>query len=169
MRKSSFLIDFTAINAPTSGRYQWRHRRTTTSRPIKMLPALCHKYRIWNEFSFPTVFMKRVVCFISPSLWRGDIKHTTSFINTVWNENSFQILFITWQFRKISIFHEKSMYFEKIPRENRPETSCFTRRHNAPSYDVTGKEARNCSKKCYVTCVILENLWNGFMKGKIMW
>ena len=29
--------------------------------------------------------MKRVVCFISPSLWRGDIKHTTSFIN---NDNS---------------------------------------------------------------------------------
>ena len=50
------------------------------------------------------------------------------------------------------------MYFEKIPRENRPEASCFTRRHNAPSYDVTGKGAQNCSKKCYVTCVILENL-----------
>ena len=48
------------------------------------------------------------------------------------------------------------MYFEKIPRENRPEASCFTRRHNAPSYDVTGKGARNCSKKCNVTCVILE-------------
>ena len=52
----------------------------------------------------------------------------------------------------------KSMYFEKIPRENRPEASCFTRRHNTPSYDVTGKGARNCSKKCYVTRVILENL-----------
>ena len=26
----------------------------------------------------------------------------------------------------------------------------------APSYDVTGKGARNCSKKCNVTCVILE-------------
>ena len=38
--------------------------------------------RIWNEFSFHTVFMKL-----------GDIKHTTSFINTVWNENSFQILY----------------------------------------------------------------------------
>ena len=57
------------------------------------------------------------------------------------------------------------MYFEKIPHENRPEASCFTWRHNAPCYDVTGKGARNCSKKCYVTCVILENLWNGFMKG----
>ena len=59
---------------------------------------------------------------------------------------------------KISIFHEKRMYFEKIPRENRPEASCFMRRHNAPSYDVTDKGARNCSKNCYVTCVILENL-----------
>ena len=60
---------------------------------------------------------------------------------------------------KVNIGSEmKSMYFEIIPRENRPEASCFTRRHNAPSYDVTGKGARNCSKKCYVTCVILENL-----------
>ena len=50
------------------------------------------------------------------------------------------------------------MYFEKLPRENRPEASCFTRRHNAPSYDVTGKEAPNWCKKCYVTCVLLENL-----------
>ena len=48
---------------------------------------------------------------------------------------------------------KKSMYFEKIPRENRPEASHFTRRHNAPSYYVTGKGARNGSKKCYVTCV----------------
>ena len=38
---------------------------------------------------------------------------------------------------KISIFHEKSMYFEKIPRENRPEASCFTGRHNASSYGFT--------------------------------
>ena len=50
------------------------------------------------------------------------------------------------------------MYFEKIPRENRPAASGFTRRDKAPSYDVTGKGARNCSKKCYATCVILENL-----------
>ena len=71
--------------------------------------------------------------------------------------------------KNINIFHEKSIYFEKITRENRPEASCFTRRRNAPSYDVTGKGAQNCSKKCYVTCVILENLWNGFMKGEIMW
>ena len=46
------------------------------------------------------------------------------------------------------------MYFEKIPRENHPEASCFTRRHNVPSYDVTGKGAQNYSKKCYVMCHI---------------
>ena len=49
---------------------------------------LMDRYRIWNEFSFHTVFMKRVVCFITPSLWWGDIEHTKSFINTVSNENS---------------------------------------------------------------------------------
>ena len=49
------------------------------------------------------------------------------------------------------------MHFYKIPSETRPEASCFTRRHNAPSYDVTGKGARNCNKKFYVTCVI--NYW----------
>ena len=48
------------------------------------------------------------------------------------------------------------MYFEKIPHENHPKGSCSMRRHNAHSYDIKG--AGNCSKKCYVTCVILENL-----------
>ena len=46
------------------------------------------------------------------------------------------------------------MYFEKIPRENRPEVSCFAGRHNDPSYNVTAKETRNWCKKCYVTCLI---------------
>ena len=36
---SSFITNFTAENAPTSGRYLWRHRRTATSKPIKMLPS----------------------------------------------------------------------------------------------------------------------------------
>ena len=49
--------------------------------------------RIWNEFSFHTVFMKLVVCFISPCQRLGDIKNTTRFINIVWNEISFQILY----------------------------------------------------------------------------
>ena len=38
------------------------------------------------------------------------------------------------------------MYIEKIPRENHHEASCFAL-HNAPSYYVTGKEARNWYKK----------------------
>ena len=49
--------------------------------------------RFWNEFSFHTVFMK-IVCFISPRQRLSDIKHTTHFINYVWNENSFQIPYI---------------------------------------------------------------------------
>ena len=38
------------------------------------------------------------------------------------------------------LFLKKCMYFEKILRENRPEASYFTRRHNVHSYDVIGKE-----------------------------
>ena len=63
----------------------------------------------------------------------------------------------------------KHKYYEKITHENRTEALCFMRRHNADSYDITGKEARNWYKKCYVMCVLLENLWNGFMTGRIMW
>ena len=37
---------------------------------------------------------------------------------------------------------KKSMYFEKISRENYPEALCCMRHQNAPSYDVTGKEAQ---------------------------
>ena len=60
---------------------------------------------------------------------------------------------------------QKTVYFEKIPCENHPETSCFTRRYNDPTYNVTGKEARNWCKKCYVKCVLLEDLWISL----IMW
>ena len=59
---------------------------------------------------------------------------------------------------KYQYFMKKGMHFAKIPHENRPEASCFMRRHSAPSYDVTGKEALKWCKKCYVTCVLLENL-----------
>ena len=80
--------------------------------------------------------MKRVV-FFQASLWPYEMKiHFRFFLS---HDNS-----------------EKYQYFMKkvcILRKFR-----FMRRHNAPSYDVTGKGARNCSKKCYVTCVILENL-----------
>ena len=97
--------------------------------------------------------MKRVMCFIPPSL----------------DEILFRFLLLHDNSEKYQYLMKKSMCFEKIARENRPEASCFTRRQNAPSYDITDKEARNWCKNCYVTCVLLDNLWNGFMKGKVMW
>ena len=53
---------------------------------------------------------------------------------------------------------QKVCILRKFRAKIAPEASCFTLRDNAPSYDVTGKEARNWCKKCYVTCVLLENL-----------
>ena len=70
----------------------------------------------------------------------------------------------------IDISWKKSMFLEDSPRKSPwSVVSCFTRRHNAPSNDVTGKEAQNWCKKCYVTCVLLQNLLNGFVKGRVMW
>ena len=75
--------------------------------------------RIWNEFSFHTVFMKRVVCFISPRQRLGNIKHTTRFMNTVWNENSFQNLYF---------WHSAGKHFDR-PRSRRSSmTSLVTSR-----------------------------------------
>ena len=129
------------------------------------MTSKCHKYRIWNEFSLHTVFMKRVVCFISQSLWREDIKHT-SFINTVWHEKFTSDSFYHMINMKYINISRKSMCFEKIPHENCPEVSCFRRCHNTSSYDVICIKARNWCKKYYVTCVLLENfyemaLWKG--------
>ena len=70
----------------------------TAFSPEKVLLLYWGKFRhIGSEMNFHFIrYLWNELCvFISPSLWRGDIKHTTSFINTVWNENSFQILFIT--------------------------------------------------------------------------
>ena len=44
----SFITNFTAENAPTSGRYLWRHWRTATSKPIKMLPSAMSYYTIMD-------------------------------------------------------------------------------------------------------------------------
>ena len=46
------------------------------------------------NFQFIRYLWKLVAYFTSPRQRLGDIKHTTRFINTVWNENSFQILYI---------------------------------------------------------------------------
>ena len=66
--------------------------------------------RIWNKFSFHTVFMKLVVCLISPRHRLGDIKNTSRFINTVWNENSFQILYISWNIIFIRVYNLRLPY-----------------------------------------------------------
>ena len=77
------------VGTPSANIPELAFSRAEHSRPYSdVAKYIFDIYRIWNEFSFHTVFMKRVVRFISPSLWRGDIKRTTSFINTVWNENS---------------------------------------------------------------------------------
>ena len=97
-----------------------------------------HIYRIWNEFSFHTVFMKRVRVFITPSLWRGYIKHATSFINTVWNENSFQILFITCLTRKK---HNYRVFLPILLRK--------TRQRRCVTYDVIDELRRISLSKSY--------------------
>ena len=76
---------------------------------------------------------------------------------------------------KYKYFIKNFMYFEKIPREKHPEASCFTRRHNAPSYDVIGKEAPKLVQKvlCNVCLIgkfmkwlyeranhVIEKIWN---------
>ena len=72
---------------------------------------------LWNEFCV----------FISPSLWRGDIKHTTSFINTVWNENSLHILFITCLTRKN--VRKTGVFFYQFYCENAPTSGRYLWRH----------------------------------------
>ena len=44
---------------------------------------------------------------------------------------------------KVLIFYEESEYYEKITRRNSSEFMWFIRCHNAPVYDITGKEVRN--------------------------
>ena len=55
---------------------------------------------------------------------------------------------------KISIFHDKNVYFEKNPCENRPERLWFMGHHNAPVNDATywlKKKSPDWCKKCYAT------------------
>ena len=90
--------------------------------------------------------MKRVVCLISPSLWRGDIKHATNFINTVWNENPFQILLITWQNRKNG--RKMQIYWVFLPILLRK-----TRQRRDVTYGVIDELRRfSLSKSCPALC-----------------
>ena len=85
---------------------------------------------LWNEFCV----------FISPSLWRRDIKHTTSVINTVWNQNLLQILFITCLTRK---------NVRKTGGGGLPILLRKTRQRRDVSYDVIDELRRFSLSKCF--------------------
>ena len=94
------------------------------------------------NFHFIRYLWNELCVFISPSLWRGDIKHTTSFINTVWNENSFQILFITCLTRK-------NVRKLQIYRVFLPILLRKTRQRRAVTYDVIDELRRLSLSKSY--------------------
>ena len=118
---------------------------------------------IGSEMNFHfilTLLLWTSCVFYIPSLWQGDIKHKMSFkYRMKWKiiSGSFYHM-ILW---KISIFHEKVCILRKFHAKITLKCLYFTQLHNAPSYDVTGKETQNWCKKCYVACVLLENLWKG--------
>ena len=59
----------------------------------------------------------------------------------------------------------KSQHFEKIPRENRPEASCFTQRRYDPSYDVICKEAGNGVKSVMLRLFYQKIYETALLKG----
>ena len=98
------------------------------------------------DFHFIRYLWNELCVFISPSLWRGDIKHTTSFINTLWNENSFQILFIT-------CFTSKNVRKLQIYRVFLPILLRKTRQRRGVVYDVIDELRRlGLSKSCSALC-----------------
>ena len=105
----------------------------------KYLPR---KYRIWNEFSFHTVFMKRVVCFYIPEpLARGYKTH-----------NEFHKYRMKWKFISDSIYHMLNSQKRKkntvLPTFNNDFTA-----ENAPTsgvtYDVIDELRRLGLSKCF--------------------
>ena len=94
------------------------------------------------NFHFIRYLWNELCVFISPNLWRGDIKHTTSFINTVWNENSFQILFITCQLRKNA---RKTQFYRVLL----PILLRKTRQRRGVTYDVIDELRRLSLSKCF--------------------
>ena len=98
------------------------------------------------NFHFIRYLWNELCVFISPSLWRGDIKHATSFINTVSNENSFHILFITCK---------TTINVRKIQNYNvfLPISLRKTRQRRGVTYDVIDKLRRlSLSKSCPALC-----------------
>ena len=103
---------------------------------------------IGSEMNFHFIqYLRNKLCdFISPSLWRGDIKQATSFINTIWNENSFQILFITCLNRKnVRKIH---IYRVFLPILLQKISQC-----RVVTYDVIDKlRPLSLSKSCSALC-----------------
>ena len=90
-------------------------------------------YRMWNEFSFHALFMKRFVCFyINEPSARGYKTHNEFhiiIISTVWNENLFQILLITCFTRKTAKNTILSSFIIYFTAENAPTSGSHLRRH----------------------------------------
>ena len=93
------------------------------------------------NFHFIRYLWNELCVFISPSLWRGDIKHTPSFINTEWNEHSFQILFITCLTRRIA---RKILFYRVLL----PFLLRKTRQRRGVTYDVIDELRRLSLSKC---------------------
>ena len=113
--------------------------------------------RIWNVFSFHTVFMKRVVCFISPRQRLGDIKHTTRFINTVRNENSFQLLHL-WNISRTDI--GKVWLFKRQPMSVSVCLWCL----------CINQDRQNCITvlDCYIRYLVTILMFHQYYWNKIM-
>ena len=99
------------------------------------------------NFHFIRYLWNELCVFISPSLWRGDIKHAMSLINTVWNENSFQILFITLIL--ITTWTRKNVRKIQIYWVFLPILLRKTRQRRGVTYDVIDELRRLALSKCF--------------------
>ena len=105
-----------------------------------LLPLLLCYHTHKNEFSFYTVFMKRVLCFYTPSLWRGDIKYT-SFINTLWNEFHFRFFLSHVNLAKTQEKHSFiEFYYPWLWK---------TRQRRGITYEVIDELRRLSQSKCF--------------------
>ena len=89
---------------------------------------------------------KRVVCFYIPEPWWRYIKHTAGIVKHRMGWFFISDSFYHMVIPKISIFHYKSVYYGKIPLENRSEAPWLSLCHMFLFMDVSGKEARNWCK-----------------------
>ena len=115
-------------------------------------------YRIRNEFSFQTVFMKRAVCFVSPSLWRGDIKYTTSFKIPYEMKIHFRFFLSHDNCGKYQYFMKKVCIFRKFRAKIALKCLALCDVIMLLLMTSLAKKHQTGEKRCYVTCFLLENL-----------